>query len=411
MKGKATVLATRTRHNGTKLPLPARLSVLSFSLLCAGMLLLPAAARSADDSKTQLKSIQQDIAEKEKSVKAQKLVCSKLLDQLQSQEKVIAQASRQLRKSRNSLNALNGEITQLTASIARLEKQQAQQLDAAFRQGQHSSVQLLLCGEESQRSERILAYFGHLNDARQQSIDALQKTRQTLGEQKASLVQKQQQEKLQHASASRKKNLIALESALEKDQADLVEMRQNEGRLQDKIARVEREAHERAAREVERVRQRQAQAKAKGSTYQPTQSERELVAHTGGLGRAGGQALWPVRGRIEHRFGEQLQGELRWKGLVIDAPEGAEIKAIADGCVLMADWLQGYGLVVVLEHGKGDMSLYGYNQSALVSIGAQVKAGQPIALVGTSSGRRTPSLYFGIRRQGQAANPLPWLGR
>ena len=77
----------------------------------------------------------------------------------------------------------------------------------------------------------------------------------------------------------------------------------------------------------------------------------------------------------------------------------------------LADWLQGYGLVVVVEHGKGDMSLYGYNQSALVSVGAQVKAGQPIALVGTSGGRGTPSLYFEIRRQGQAVNPLPWLGR
>ncbi|HAT24767.1 MAG TPA: murein hydrolase activator EnvC, partial [Pantoea septica] len=230
---------------------------------------MPAAAHSADDSKSQLKSIQQNIAEKEKSVKAQKLARSKLLDQLQSQEKIIAQASRQLRETRNSLNALSREVSQLTASIARLEKQQAQQetllaqqLDAAFRQGKHNGVQLLLGGEESQRSERILAYFGYLNDARQQSIDALQKTRQTLGEQKASLEQKQQQqktllaqqqgqqEKLQQASAARKKTLSELENALERDQADLVEMRQNESRLQDKIARAEREARERAAREA-----------------------------------------------------------------------------------------------------------------------------------------------------------------
>ena len=433
MKGKTTVLHTRTRHNGDNLPLLTHLSTLSFSLLCAGALLLPVTARSADDNKSQLQSIQQNIAEKEKIVKAQKVQRSKLLDQLQSQEKVIAQASRQLRETRNSLSALNSEITQLAASIARLEKQQqqqetllSQQLDAAFRQGQHNGVQLLLSGEESQRNERILAYFGYLNDARQQSIEELQKTRQDLDQQRNALQQKQQQQKslfaqqqsqqdkLQQASTARKKTLSALENSLEKDQADLVEMRQNESRLQDKIAKAEREARERAAREAreaEKVRQRQAQAKSKGSNYQPTQSERELMARTGGLGRAGGQALWPVRGRVEHRFGEQLQGELRWKGLVIDAPEGTEVKAIADGRVLMADWLQGYGLVVVIEHGKGDMSLYGYNQSALVSVGAQVKAGQPVALVGTSGGRGTPSLYFEIRRQGKAVNPLPWLGK
>ncbi|UVC29280.1 murein hydrolase activator EnvC [Pantoea sp. SOD02] len=433
MKGKATVTHTRTRHNGTALPLSFRWSEISLSLLLAGTLLLPAAARSADDSKTQLKSIQQDIAEKEKSVKAQKVQRSKLLDQLQSQEKVIAQASRQLRETRNSLSTLEGEIAQVTSSISRLEKQQtqqekllAQQLDAAFRQGQHNGLQLLLGGEEAQRSERILAYFGYLNAARQKNIDDLKQTQQQLAEQRQSLRGKQdqqksllaqqqtQQSKLEVASAARKKTLTVLESSLEKDQADLVEMRENESRLQSKIAKAEREARERAereAREAEKVRQRQAQAKAKGSNYQPTQSERELMARTGGLGKPGGQAVWPVRGRIEHRFGESMQGELRWKGLVVDAPEGTEVKAIADGRVLMADWLQGYGLVVVLEHGKGDMSLYGYNQSALVSVGAQVKAGQPIALVGTSGGRGTPSLYFEIRRQGQAVNPLPWLGR
>ena len=113
-----------------------------------------------------------------------------------------------------------------------------------------------------------------------------------------------------------------------------------------------------------------------------------------------GQAFWPVRGPTLHRYGEQLQGtELRWKGMVIGASEGTEVKAIADGRVILADWLQGYGLVVVVEHGKGDMSLYGYNQSALVSVGSQVRAGQPIALVGSSGGQGRPSLYFEIRRR------------
>ncbi len=116
-------------------------------------------------------------------------------------------------------------------------------------------------------------------------------------------------------------------------------------------------------------------------------------------------------GDHHNRYGEQLQGELRWKGMVIGASEGTEVKAIADGRVILADWLQGYGLVVVVEHGKGDMSLYGYNQSALVSVGSQVRAGQPIALVGSSGGQGRPSLYFEIRRQGQAVNPQPWLGR
>ncbi|MCU5773545.1 murein hydrolase activator EnvC [Erwiniaceae bacterium BAC15a-03b] len=435
MREKATVSSLRTQGNGLarRVSSLSRLSTLSASVLCAGVLLLPVYSQAADDSKSQLKSIQQDIAEKEKSVKLQKQQRSQLLNQLQSQEKSIAEASRKLRSTQISLTSLNKEIEALNASISKLQKQQveqekllAQQLDAAFRQGQHNGLQLVLSGEESQRSERILAYFGYLNEARQKNIDDLQQTRSQLTAQKASLVDKQAQQKsllgeqqnqqtrLEQARVARQKTITTLESSLEKDQAQLAEMRQNQARLQDKIAKAEREARaraEREAKEAERVRARQQQAKSKGTTYKPTESERSLMSRTGGLGRAGGQAVWPVRGNIEHRFGEAMQGELRWKGLVINAPEGTEVKAIADGRVLMADWLQGYGLVVVVEHGKGDMSLYGYNQSALVSVGTQVKAGEPIALVGTSGGRGTPSLYFEIRRQGQAVNPLPWLGR
>ena len=184
------------------------------------------------------------------------------------------------------------------------------------------------------------------------------------------------------------------------------ELRANESRLRNSIARAEAAAKaraEREAREAQAVRDRQKEATRKGTTYKPTESEKSLMSRTGGLGAPRGQAFWPVRGPTLHRYGEQLQGELRWKGMVIGASEGTEVKAIADGRVILADWLQGYGLVVVVEHGKGDMSLYGYNQSALVSVGSQVRAGQPIALVGSSGGQGRPSLYFkkfaaGVRR-------------
>lgn len=415
------------------------------SVFCAGVLLLPLSVSAADtpattktaENKNQLKTLQQDIAEKEKSVQQQKQQRSSLLNQLKQQENTIAQASRSLRETQGTLTTLDKEISSLTASIAKLQSQQSQQqnilskqLDAAFKQGQHSGLQLILSGEESQRSERILAYFSYLNDARQQSIEELKQTRTDLSAEKKTLEQKQnqqkslldeqknQQQKLEQARTARKKTLTSLEASLEKDQQGLAELKLNESRLRDQIAKAEREAKARAEREAkeaarvrEQVKAKEQQAKKTGSSYKPSESERSLMARTGGLGRPDGQAVWPVRGNVSHRFGESLQGELRWKGMVISAPEGSEVKAIADGRVLLADWLQGYGLVVVIEHGKGDMSLYGYNQSALVNVGAQVKAGQPIALVGTSGGQGEPSLYFEIRRQGQAVNPQPLLGR
>ncbi|HDM8439456.1 TPA: murein hydrolase activator EnvC [Yersinia enterocolitica] len=440
---------TITGNTGHLSALPNKLmrrpwSALYASVFYAGVLLLPLSSHAADapaaktaDNKTQLKTIQQDIAEKEKSVQQQKQQRSALLDQLKQQENTIALASRSLRETQATLTELDKDISSLTASISKLQTQQSQQqnllskqLDAAFKQGQHSGLQLILSGEESQRSERILAYFSYLNEARQKSIEELKQTRTDLSVEKKTLEQKKnqqkvlldeqkaQQQKLEEARTARKKTLTSLEASLEKDQQGLAELKLNESRLRDQIAKAEREAKARAEREAKeaarvrkQVKAKEQQAKKTGSSYKPSESERSLMARTGGLGRPGGQAVWPVRGNVTHRFGEALQGELRWKGMVISAPEGSEVKAIADGRVLLADWLQGYGLVVVVEHGKGDMSLYGYNQSALVNVGAQVKAGQPIALVGTSGGQGEPSLYFEIRRQGQAVNPQPWLGR
>ncbi|AYN28184.1 MULTISPECIES: murein hydrolase activator EnvC [Buttiauxella] len=401
------------------------------SVLSAGVLLCPFPSHA--DDRADLKSIQQDIATKERAVRQQQQQRSALLAQLQAQEKAIAEASRKLRETQNTLADLNRQIATMNASLAKLQKQQASQernlaaqLDAAFRQGQHTGIQLILSGEESQRGQRLQAYFGYLNAARQETIEQLKQTKAEVDEQKASLESKQteqqtllyeqqaQQSKLEGARNERKKTLSTLESSLQQDQQKLSEMRQNQARLQGQIARAEAAAKARAekeAREAEQVKTRQKEATSKGSTYKPTESERSLISRTGGLGAPRGQAFWPVRGSILHRYGEQLQGELRWKGIVISAGEGTEVKAIADGRVILADWLQGYGLVVVVEHGKGDMSLYGYNQSALVNVGTQVRAGQAIALVGNSGGQGRPSLYFEIRRQGQAVNPQPWLGR
>lgn len=401
-------------------------------LLCASLLTLSVSVH-ADENKDQLKTIQQNIAEKEKSVKQQKQQRGTLLQQLQAQEKTIASASTQLRGTQSTLATLNKDIAGLNASIDKLQKQQkaqeailSKQLDAAFRIGQHKGLQLLLSGEETERSERIMAYFGYLNEARQKTIEELKQTRTKLAEQRVSLQSKEtqqksllgeqqtQQQKLEQARSARKQTLTALESSLQKDEQSLTELRANEASLQNKIAAAERAAKARAekeAREAAAVRAKEQQAKKTGTTYKPTQSEQSLMARTGGLGRPSGQNMWPVNGSLIHRFGEQLQGELRWKGIVISAREGSDVRTIADGRVILADWLQGYGLVVVIDHGKGDMSLYGYNQDALVSVGDQVRTGQAIAKVGNSGGQGQPSLYFEIRRQGQAVNPQPWLGR
>jgi len=187
-----------------KLPAPSALRNNIWSVatvLCVGVFWLPFASHAADDNKAQLQTLQQSIAAKEKSVQQQKNQRSTLLSQLQQQEKTIAQASRSLHETQGTLDKLTQDITRLTRSIEKLQQQQASQkkalatqLDAAFRQGQHSAVELIFSGEDSQRSERMLAYFGYLNQARQKTIDGLKTSQIQLAEQKKSLVAKQSQQ-------------------------------------------------------------------------------------------------------------------------------------------------------------------------------------------------------------------------
>ncbi|MDN5680373.1 MAG: murein hydrolase activator EnvC, partial [Ewingella sp.] len=220
---------------------PKRLSVRPIfyaSVLSAGVLLCPLSSH-ADDS-AQLKSIQQDIAAKERAVHQQQQQRATLLAQLKTQEQAIAQASRKLHDTQNTLATLNQQIDTMNASLMKLQKQQATQernlaaqLDAAFRQGQHTGIQLILSGEESQRGQRLQAYFGYLNAARQETIAQLKQTKAEVDEQKATLEAKQteqqtllydqqaQQAKLQDARDQRKKTLATLESSIQQDQQKL----------------------------------------------------------------------------------------------------------------------------------------------------------------------------------------------
>lgn len=401
-----------------------------FSLLMTCLLTLSPHLSWANNNQ-QLQNILTDIAQQEKNVKEQQARRIALQKQLEQQEKSIAQSSKELRHTQSTLSSLNQDISKLTKSISSLEAQQkkhleylTKQLEQAFKLGKHSGLQTIFDQENSLRSERMLAYYNYLNEERQENIAELKQVKTELAAQKATLEQKQtqqktvltrqqtEQKKLEQSKQDREKTLTGLEASLQKSQQRLDELKRNETKLRDQIAKAEREARaraEREAREAEKLRQKQQEAQRSGSTYTPTKAERELMGRTGGLGRPAGAAPWPVKGRVLHRFGQLLQGELRWKGLVIAAPEGSEVKAIAAGRVLLADWLQGYGLVIVIEHGKTDLSLYGYNQSVLVNVGDNVTVGQPIGLVGISGGQKQPSLYFEIRRQGQAVNPEPWL--
>ena len=120
---------------------------------------------------------------------------------------------------------------------------------------------------------------------------------------------------------------------------------------------------------------------------------------------------WPTKGRIRSGFGSQRSGQVKWKGVTIAATEGQNVAAIAGGKVIYADWLRGFGMVLVVDHGKGYMSLYGHAQTLLKSAGDSVSKGESIALVCRSCGQTESGLYFEVRHKGQAVDPARYCKR
>ena len=380
----------------------------------------------ADDNQ-QLQSLRRSIEEQEKRLAEQKKERTQLISDLKEQETEIAKLLTSIEKNSLTLKKLDSEIISLIKQINNLKiKQQqqrnelAKQLESAFKLGKNTNFKLIFASEQSERNERLITYFRYINEARQQQINMLRETQVQLSEKKTALKktqstqktlntkQKQEQLALEKNHQNRKKTINLLESSMQKNQQKLDELKDNEAKLQARIAQAERESRkiaEEEARQAKNIEEKQQ----KNTNYTLNANERALMARVSGIGKPQHQFNWPVNGNTVHRFGEALQGELRWKGMVIDARDGTQVKAIADGRVILASWLQGYGFVVALEHGKGDMSLYGYNQRVLVEVGEKVRAQQPIAIVGSSGGQNTSGLYFEIRRDGKALDPSGWL--
>lgn len=380
------------------------------------------------DSQQALLAIHQSINQQKKQLAEQRKNRQHLQFELQRQETAIAQLLEVIQQIKTKLTQLNRDIARLNHQIDRLEqnyieqqKRLSVQLESAFKLGKNSGFERLFNDTESQQNERIMAYFGYINQWRQWQIHQLKLTQQALIKSKMVLEtkrsaqqhlqskQKKEHSRLDQQRQARKTTLVALDTSLHAGEVKLAQLYENEAKLQKKLlqaAKLSQATSDREAREAAQIRSRQ-----KRSNYRPTLAEKALMSRVSGIGTPQNQLDWPLLGKVSRHFGEPIQGQLYWKGLVISSQEGSTVRAIAGGRVILASWLQGYGFMVAIDHGKGDMSLYGYNQRVLVNVEDNVKKGQPIALVGSSGGQGESGLYFEIRRDGKPFDPRVWLTR
>lgn len=364
-------------------------------LCCACLVLTSVSADPRVSSEQELAELQKTIRQTEQQVQQQRQALQRAEQQLQRADRTLAEASQQVRQQQQALSETERRLTelqdeqqQLEQRFAEQQQQLAAQLRSAYQLGQHDYTQLLLNQQDAGRLERVLTYYQYFNRARVAQLQSIRETaerlsavqleltdrQQQLQQQLASLEQRQQE--LQQARSTQQSTVQDLQRLLEEQGQQLAYLRENESSLQATI-----DALKAKARQVE----------------------------LSGLTPLKGQLQWPLQGRLLQRFNELRQGGLRSRGILIEGTEGGPVNAIANGQVIYADWLKGYGWVLVLDHGEGFMSLYGHNQNLLKEPGEQVMAGEQIALVGRSGGQANPGVYFEIRDKGEAVNPLSWL--
>ncbi len=362
-------------------------------LLLAGLFCIHTTSLAANEHQ-QLKQIQQDISELRSDLSSGKQRQNNLQSELKSLEKEIAQVSRKLRQSDKKLKQQRGththlqkETRQLSSKLSQQREQLGQQMRAGYSAGQQQALKLLLNQTNPAEAGRTLAYYGYFTQAQLKTVNETQISIQQLNS---------ATEKLE-ASTQQLKTLIG-EQKKQKNKLD--QRKQSRNLL---LAKLNKDIQSKEQQLEKLLNDEKALAKILEELQ-----KREEFAFTN-LRQAKGKLTLPTQGRIRHNYGESRKlGKLRWKGILITGKEGQAIKAIAPGKVVFADWIRGYGLILIVDHGNSYMSLYGHNQSLYKETGDTVEANETIATLGDSGGNSAPGLYFELRHKGKPINPQGW---
>ncbi|HCY61391.1 MAG TPA: protease [Oxalobacteraceae bacterium] len=382
-------------------------------------------------------------------------------DSLAQSEQAISEANRTLhdlaaeqRQTRQKLADLSAQQARLSQTVHAQQKQLAKLLQQQYVSGNEDHWKLLLSGDNPNRINRELRYLGYVSQAQAKLLESLQANLQEIEANKAlaqtakdeldEIAQEatQQKQVLEQEKAKRTTLLTQLSNKLATQRKQVDSIQRNEQRLGSLVSRLSQlieeqqkaEAEARKRREEEAERRRQAQREARraaqlakksvnpdaidddeppAKSYGRNELTPEVSVKGGGAGRAfaslRGQLRLPVRGELLAKYGSKRSDGPAWKGLFIGAPEGAEIRVVAPGRVVFADWLRGFGNLIIVDHGNQYLSIYGYNQAILKRSGDTVGTGEVIASAGNSGGHGQSGLYFEMRHQGRAFDPLDWI--
>lgn len=332
----------------------------------------------------------------------------------------------QIDQRRQNLDKTQLDIQNYQDEVKKHNKELAGQIKAAYAMGQKEKLKLMLNQQDPALSSRMMVYYNYLNKARLKKladIDESLKHLSQLDKQKLEetelLEQKLEQKKAEQtalADVRKRRNevLIQLGRDFSSNEQQLNSLKESENELMALIGSLQGERTDEFsldASQAESAKNEEDLLALKKDSLNDQDKVAEIKADfsklKGDFSSLKGQLPWPVEGRLAQKFGSP-RSESLWDGVLIEAREGTEIHAVTKGEVVYAEWLRGYGLLTIIDHGRGYMSLYAFNQSLYKRVGEWVEAGEIIASVGQSGGRSQSGLYFGIRKQGKPVDPLEW---
>ncbi|MEL0614094.1 murein hydrolase activator EnvC family protein [Marinomonas arenicola] len=377
------------------------MTLLCRHVFCVVLLLLSSVSWAAGEPKTpqeakqQIQALQQDLKKLNAWLKDTKSQRSDVEKELEGKEKAIQgllnkiqNLKDSLKKGEKQLGQLKQQQQTLQFSIQKQNEQIAAQLRAVYRSGKQEGIKLLLNGSDTATSMRLLQYNRYFSTARQSLINGYANEVNDLNLVEKSLRQKRAQQAQEEASLIEQRNQLSQEKTarralLAKLDKDLAKGNQRSQRL----AKNQQDLKEM----LKRLEEALADVKLPDQDVPFSSQKGKLVS--------------PLRKLVRL----PTDGKVNLGGVTLEAKEGTQVHAIFNGRVVFADWLRGFGFLMIIDHGDGYMSLYGYNQSLLKEVGEWVNSNDVVATVGSSGGRSDAALFFAIRHNGAPLTPLSWV--
>jgi septal ring factor EnvC (AmiA/AmiB activator) len=401
------------------------------------MLCVPlwASANQVDRKQSELEALKRRLQTLQQEFRDTQAQRREAADELRESERAISGALRQIReidgerqRATQDLKSLSGRAEDVSARIRVQQGHLAQALKGAYMRGQGDALKLILNGGDPNQSARDLRYLAHLSRAQQAMIASLRADLALLTELQTQAAQKSSElQELRAAREAEQKRLLAdkqarettlqkLSAQIQQQRREISNLKRDERSLTQLVERLQRVVAQQAARDAARARvaqQKRATGKSEGNASRPVAVNTETpVAFRSNqpFSRLKGALRLPVAGELMNRFGAPREGGgVSWKGLFIRTAPGSAVKAIAAGQVVFAEWLRGFGNLIIVDHGEGYMSLYSNNESLYKQVGERVQPGDAIAAVGNSGGQPDTGLYFEMRHQSRPVNPLLWM--